>query len=472
MRQESETLELKRSTSELKEGVVSVAAILNKHRKGELYFGVRNDGTVLGQDVSERTLREVSRTLSERIEPRVYPKVERVRLAGKDCIRARFSGNDAPYLAFGRAYIRVGDEDRQLSARELEKMFLSRNRDHARWESELSERKISDIDAASIRRAVKKGRLVGRVNFEFGSVRGTLNKLKLLRNGRLLKAGEALFCNDNSLKVQAAVFAGTDRTTFLDIKQFEGTLFSLLDKAETYIKEHIDWRVKFGKLEREEIPEIPMDALREALVNSLCHRDFKMLKGNEVAVFKDRVEIYNPGEFPEGYTPEDFIKGEEHSIPRNPLIASVLFRTKDVEEWGSGLRRISKECAENGVKAAFKVLKSGFLVTFHRKPLEKAAQGSVVKTVGKPVVKTREKIIALIRRNPGITQAEIAKRIGLSVRGVEWNVNELKKQGAIRRVGPAKGGHWKAAKDKLGSRSARPLRHGRAARAAAAHPRR
>jgi ATP-dependent DNA helicase RecG len=150
------------------------------------------------------------------------------------------------------------------------------------------------------------------------------------------------------------------------------------------------------------------------------------------------VEIYNPGDFPEGYTPEDFIKGEEHSIPRNPLIASVLFRTKDVEEWGSGLKRISKECAENGIKAAFKVLKSGFLVTFYRKPTEKPVQGTVVKT--------GEKIIALIRRNPAITRAEIAKNTGLSVRGVDWNVNELKKQGILRRIGPDKGGHWKVVK--------------------------
>ncbi|MHB2026913.1 MAG: ATP-binding protein [Elusimicrobiota bacterium] len=81
-----------------------------------------------------------------------------------------------------------------------------------------------------------------------------------------------------------------------------------------------------------------------------------------------RVEIFNPGDFPEGYTPQDFIKGEERSILRNPLIAGVLFRTKDVEEWGSGLKRISEECAENGMKAAFKILKSGFLAIFQRQP--------------------------------------------------------------------------------------------------------
>lgn len=446
MRPESETLELKRTTSELKEGVVSVASILNKHRKGELYFGIRNDGTVLGQAVSEQTLRDVSRTLSERIEPRIYPKVERVKLSGKDCIRVRFSGQDGPYFAFGRAYIRVGEEDRQLSTRELESMFLRRNRDTAPWEAEPSANRLTDVHAPTLRRVIKDANTAGRLDFSFGSVRGTLNKLGLMAGARLLKAAEVLFCKRNPLEVQAAVFAGADKTTFIDMKQFKGTLFGVLEQSETYLKEHIDWRVKFGKLEREEIPEIPLGALREALVNSLCHRDFRVPKGNEIAIFKDRVEIFNPGDFPDGYKPQDFIRGEERSIPRNPLIAGVLFLSKDIEKWGSGLRRISKECAANRVRVEFKVLKSGFLVTFYRRPVSGVSHSTVGKAVGKTVGKTREKIIALIRENPRVTRDEIAKSVGLSVRGVEWNIQGLRRRGVLKRVGSAKGGYWKVLK--------------------------
>ncbi|HAH05675.1 MAG TPA: transcriptional regulator [Elusimicrobia bacterium] len=451
MRPETETLELKRSTSELKEGVISVASILNKHRNGELYFGVRNDGTVLGQAVSEQTLRDVSRAMSERIEPRIYPKVERVKLSGKDCVRVRFAGQDGPYFAFGRAYIRVGDEDRQISARELERMFRNRGGDHARWDSELSERKLSDVDATTVRRMVKQGRSVGRVEFEFKSVKVTLNKLKLLRNGRLLRAGEVLFCDENLLRVQAAVFAGTDKTTFIDIKTFEGPLFKVLENAETYVKEHIDWRVQFGKLEREEIPEIPMKALREALVNSLCHRDYQVMRNNEVAIFKDRVEIFNPGEFPEGYTPDDFIKGDERSMPRNPLVARVLFRTKDVEEWGSGLKRIAQECAANGVKVVFKALKSGFLVAFYRRPSgsDKSLGASGGKSgerlgekLGERLGGTALRILALIHRDSRITISALSSRLRISTTAVEKNLAALKKRGLLRRIGPDKGGHW------------------------------
>lgn len=333
---ESEILELKKSTAELKEAVISITAILNKHRRGKLYFGIKNDGQTLGQTVSEQTIRDVSRAVSEGIEPHVYPKIRRVKLNGKDCVAVDFSGEETPYLAFGRAYVRVGDENKQLSAKELEKMFLVRNQDISRWEAEASNEKLSGVNEKMLKKFVQKANFAGRIDFKFASAKSTLNKLGLIKDNRLLKAAEVLFCEDNPLEIQAAVFAGVDKRTFLDIKQFKGNLFNLLEKSEIYVKEHINWKVKFGKLERDEIPEVPIDALREALVNSLCHRDYRNPKGNEIAIFKDRVEIYNPGNFPEGLTPEDFIEGGERSVLRNPLIAEALFKSKDDREVGFG----------------------------------------------------------------------------------------------------------------------------------------
>jgi predicted HTH transcriptional regulator len=96
-------------------------------------------------------------------------------------------------------------------------------------------------------------------------------------------------------------------------------------------------------------------------------RDISQSKSNEAAIFKDRVEIYNPGDFPEGLTPQDFIKGRERSVLRNPLISQTLYYSKDVERWGSGLKRIYEDCIENDVKVEFKILKTGFLVVFYRK---------------------------------------------------------------------------------------------------------
>ena len=95
---ETETVEHKKSTSEMREGMESIASILNKHGHGTLYFGVRpSDGEVIGQDVSEKTLRDVSQAISNRIEPRVYAQIERLATEdGKAYIRVEFSGFETP----------------------------------------------------------------------------------------------------------------------------------------------------------------------------------------------------------------------------------------------------------------------------------------------------------------------------------------------------------------------------------------
>jgi ATP-dependent DNA helicase RecG len=439
---ESETLELKKSTSELKEAVISIAAILNKRGKGRLYFGVKNDGNVTGQQVGGATLREVSRAIAEHIEPKVFPLVEKISLEGKDCIRVAFSGKDVPYLAYGRAYIRVADEDRQVSGTELGRMFLARDDEQTRWESQVSRKKIADMNEKVLKFFVRRANVAGRIDFSFQNARTTLNKLGLISGGKPLRAAEVLFCDEGPLEVQAAVFAGTDKRTFIDIKQFRGNAFELLEKSEAYLKEHLNWRVQFGSLERKEIPEVPFGALREALVNSVCHRDYRNPKGNEVAIFRDRVEIYNPGEFPAGHTPEDFLSGRERSILRNPLIAETLFKSKDIEKWGSGLKRIADECKEQGVGVKFEIIKTGFLVTFIRKAEEALSHSVVDKTVVKTVVKASDKIISLIAANTHITVRELARQTGLTVRGVEWNLQKLRKDGKLKRIGGRKAGHW------------------------------
>jgi len=434
---ESETLELKRSVSELDEGIISIVAILNKHQRGKLCFGIKNSGEVVGQTVGEKTIRDVSKAIADHIEPKIYPKITKEIIDSKTCIMVDFEGIETPYLAFGRAYIRIGDEDRQLSAKELEKFILKKHK--VSWENGISDKTIKDVNSRTLREFVRKANEAKRINFRFTNVESVLKKLDLMKDGKILKAVEVLFCDYNTLEVQAAIFAGEDKLTFLDIKQFKGNLFSLLEQSELYIKEHINWRAKLEGMRREEIPEIPVRAITEAIVNSLCHRDYNELKGNEVAIFKDRVEIYNPGQFPEEFEPEDFIKGEERSILRNPLIANTLYLSADIERWGSGLKRIYTACSEANVKVDFKKLKSGFLVIFYRKEIPK--DRLVDRLVG-GLVESQKKILELIQENAHISKKQMAESLGISETAVDKNIATLKKKGILKRVGPAKGGYW------------------------------
>jgi len=115
--EESETLEFKKSTSELKEAIISIVAILNKHQKGRLLFGVKNNGAIIGQNVTEKSLRDISKAISDHIEPKIYPKIEKERIDKKDCVVVEFQGQNIPYYAYGRTYKRIADEDKLMSAR-------------------------------------------------------------------------------------------------------------------------------------------------------------------------------------------------------------------------------------------------------------------------------------------------------------------------------------------------------------------
>ncbi|MEK6864234.1 MAG: ATP-binding protein, partial [Nanoarchaeota archaeon] len=336
--------------------------------------GISNDGKIIGQETSEKTIRNISNAISEHIEPKIYPAITEQ----NKCIKVEFSGNDCPYYAFGRAYIRVGDEDRKLSAKEIENMILRKSA--VKWDSKISDSEINEINGNTLREFIQKANQAKRINFKYTNKKEVLEKLNMFKDSKISNAAKLLFSKKEPVEVQAAVFAGIDKTTFLDIKQFKGNIYQLLKTGESYIREHINWRAKLTGSTREEIPEVPMRAIIEVLVNSFCHRDYQAPESNKIAIFKDRIEIWNPGDFPEGYTPQDFITGKLPSILRNPQIANSLYLAADIEKWGSGLKRIVEACRAEGVKVEFTILKYGFSVQFIR-PINAPVKDTVKDTV-------------------------------------------------------------------------------------------
>jgi ATP-dependent DNA helicase RecG len=365
--QESEILEFKKTTAETKDAVTDVVAILNKHQRGELYFGIKNDGVVVGQTVSGSTLRNVSRALTENIKPQIYPTVEMVNIDCKDCIRVQFEGNNLPYFAYGKAYFRVADECKQLSPTELESYFKKKRCLVSPWDSSPSGRTAEDINTNFLRSYIKKANDGGRLKYKFTNRDDILRRLDLMDGDEPNNTAVAMFGKNAPFEIQMAVFATDVKHTFIDIDRARGTIGQLVDIGERYVQQNIRWRVvRDGSPERTEIPEVPICAVREALLNSYAHRDASIPQINEVAVYSNRIEIYNPGRFPEGLTPEDFIKSSEKPVHRNPLLAQILYYSKDIESFGTGLRLIANECEAAGVRYGFRCGKLGFTVIFYR----------------------------------------------------------------------------------------------------------
>jgi len=437
---ENETLELKRSTSELKEGIKSIVAMPNKHRHGELYFGIRDDGTIVGQEIGKDTLRNISISIANHIEPRICPTIETTSINGKTCIQVRFRGNDGPYYAYGRGYQRVGDEDRRLTPMELEKKIVEKNKEKLRWDTRVdTTASISDLSEECFLR------FVGLAGLKFTTIENILEKLSLISNGNLLNTAVILFAENPerffpNLKLRCAVFGRTTTDYIIDRQEFSGDIFFLIDMAEKYILENIHIGMKIEGMYREDIPEIDREAFREAIINAFCHRDYQEYDSVNIAIFKDRVEVRSPGGLYGGITIDQITSGMI-SKRRNELLAEMLHRVHYVEKWGRGIELILSREPET----SFIEIAETFITTFRRKNGneqvialgKEGVQGSV-----KSSVKTSGKILSLMRENPQITVPEIAILLGRTTRAIEKQVAKLKGNGRIERIGPDKGGRW------------------------------
>jgi len=187
--------------------------------------------------------------------------------------------------------------------------------------------------------------------------------------------------------------------------------------------------------------------VREALINSYCHRQYNSSQNNEITIYSNRIEIYNPGTFPDGMTPQDFIDGYERSIKRNPLLAQLMYYSKDIESFGTGLKRIIDACEEAKVKVEFQLLKKGFAVVFYRPNENFSATdeiSDVVRNVARNVVlnKSEQLALSIIMENPYITAGQMASLLSKSSRTAQRYFESLLNKNIIKRVGSTKVGHW------------------------------
>lgn len=366
---EDEQKEFKRSTSELKEGMASIAAILNKHGSGELFFGVRKDGEVCGQDVSESTLREVSQAIGNYIEPSIYPAVTHERTVdGKDYVKVTFEGANAPYSCGGKYRIRVADEDVLMRPEELRAQFREAENRINPWDGRISGKTAADVDEEALRKFVERGREKGRIAFDFTTAEDVLERLGLLKGGTLLNAGAAIFCPSATTDLKMGVFTNHSRTDIVGLQHESGVLFDLVRYAEMFVISNTRSRVDTSVPGASDVyPEIPLKALHEGLMNAYAHRDWERGGAVMVEIFNDAVEIISPGWFVEGQDPDEHLSGKSVSPKsRNQLIAQTLFKSGDIESQGTGIKRIKDFCDEVGMDVEYVRTPDGTKLIFHR----------------------------------------------------------------------------------------------------------
>lgn len=236
------------------------------------------------------------------------------------------------------------------------------------------------------------------------------------------------------------------------------------NEAVAFLKKHLNVRSEIRGVNREDIYEIPLEVLREALVNALMHRDYS-ITGTQVSVevYDDRVEIVNPGGLPKGLSIRDL---GTVSIRRNELIADLFFRLHKVERIGMGIRKMKEAMVSAGLHEPTFATDAFFRAMFQRSPefaLKEGKEGKeglekrfgeklgdgweelverLEEKLGEKLREGERNILRLIHCNKRISIREMAREVGISTTAIDKNLTKLKNKGILRRVGPDKGGHW------------------------------
>lgn len=348
---EGETVEFKATTGQRSDAAKTVCAFLNR-KGGTLVFGVLPEGQLSGLDVTERTVAQVVHEL-KKIEPLVPINPDSVPLPnGRVALVLDVPlGPDRPYTFDGRPYVRQGPTTSVMPRSQADRFVEERRYRGRRWEEVPAYRTTpADLDASEVTRTVEEAIRRGRMD-EPGT-RNTvalLGSLGLMRDGELLNAAVALFGRTNRLlpyypqcSLRMARFRGITKDEFEDEAQIEGHVFEQFVRAQQFMRRHLPvaGRIVPDLFERIDDPLYPLEALREALANALCHRDYSIEGGSiTLALYDDRLEITSSGKLPFNLTPAD-LKRAHASRPRNPIIASVLYRRGLIERWGRGTLKI------------------------------------------------------------------------------------------------------------------------------------
>ena len=449
---ETRNLELKKTTGELKDGMKSACAFLNTDG-GWLIFGIAPTTLkVVGQDVTENTRREIAQALTH-LEPALDVEVNYVDLPnsnGKQVIVMHFDKwvwGKEPYTYHKCPYYRIESVTKEMP-RDMfvERLKAARPHDFA-WENQTAERvTLDDMDEERIRKAVRLGIAGGRINAsaEGATVETLLGKLKLLNNGKPTNAAVMLFGKNTDdypqLLLRMACFKGNDKNEFLDNKQEMGNFFDLLDAGTAFCFRNLRLAGKIVGMRREEQLEIPAEALREALINALCHREYDNPRASvSLAIYYDRIEIVNPGHFPAQLTPEN-IKLQHDSFPFNLKIAQVLYQTTYLESWGSGVRRMVKLCeAQHLAEPEYRLGNNTVTVIFRR---NRDSQNDSQNDSQKSLNERQRKIVELMRGNRQITVAKIAKTLSLSAATIYREIKAINTLTELYWEGSPKTGQW------------------------------
>lgn len=422
---------------------------------GTLYIGIDDEGNVCGVKNAHKLSEDIPNKIVTLLG--IVADVNLLTKDGKDYIEINVAPSNVPISLKGVYHYRSGSTKQELGGIALQQFVLKKL--GRTWDDIICEQAtFGDIDRKAIeyflRKAVDAQRLPEDSLNE--TTENVLRNLNLVdADGKLKNAAILLFGKNPQRFITGVEFKigyfGADESDLVFQDLIEGNIIQMCDTVVKTLKaKYLISPIHYEGLQRIEPLEIPESALREAIFNSIIHKDY-MGVSIQMKVYRDRIQLWNDGTLPEDFTIEKLL-GPHESKPRNKNIAAAFYRAGFIESWGRGINKIRKGFQDAGLpEPKYETSMGGVRVTIYRNtainPNNYPVSGNNYPVnesdaTQETTKKTAERIILAIKKNPYITREELAEQLSITVKGVDWQIKALKSKGYLFRVGADKNGYW------------------------------
>lgn len=423
---ESEVIELKSKViSDICKEIIAFA----NSKGGTLYIGIEDNGKIIGVDDVDQVTLQLSNMVRDSIKPDVtmFVRYETLSIETKNVIAVTVQkGTDRPYYLGSKGlkptgvFVRNGTSTDPATDTAIRRMI-----------------KETDGDSFETMRSLEQNLTFKTTEEQFHKRNIEFTPTKMQTLGIISQDGiysnVALLLSDQcSHTIKAATFAGSDKTVFQDRREFTGSLFQQMEEMYSYLNIRNQTRSTFEGLYRNDIRDYPEEALREALLNSLVHRDYSYSASTLISVYDDRIEFVSVGGLPTGIVLEDIMLGL--SVCRNPKLAAIFYRLELIEAYGTGMPKIMKAYAGTGLEPKIEVTNNAFKITLPNRNISTSIEINKANTS----LTTEDCILKLITSSGYVVRSDIDKLLNVSQSTANRILKRMVKEGLIQQIGSGK----------------------------------
>ncbi len=416
---------------------------------GKIYIGCDDSGNPIGLSNTRKLLEDIPNKIRNAMS--IVVDVNLLAQDGKEYIEIVVPPYPVAISCKGLYFYRSGSTMQTLSGPELESFILRKR--GASWDNmPLPGFTIDDIDDGLVQKfktlAAKKGRIDKSVLEETKA--DLMEKLRLTNAGYYTNAAMLLFSKDPDRWQLGAYTKIGFFETDADLRYQDEIHGSILEQIDQIIEvlhlKYMKAKISYSGMQRIERYIVPDEALREALLNALCHKQYESCTPIQISVYEDRLYIANCGKLPEDWTAAHLMS-KHASKPYNPAIANVYYLAGFIESWGRGVEKICLACKEDGSPMPeYNIHPGDIMIMFKAAPgraIYSTPQSKVNDRVNDKVNDKEQSILNLISNDPGYTVSQLAEKLSVSRKTVAAHLKSLKEKGIIERIGSARNGYWK-----------------------------